>query len=139
MKGRERVIDSRHPLGHSHIIGVFSFEEELEVPVAENAIQPGYATISSYSCQSGISIADELDSCLRVYCEHVRPWGPVHSLDEIIVEIGRANTYLRLFQAEHAIVVPRRLPKCHERNWMYLTIRSVGLYSRGNLVSQRFK
>src|SRR5579872_3460100 len=48
MQGREHVIDARHPLRHTHVIGVFSFKEELEVPVGENAIQPAAASIRSY-------------------------------------------------------------------------------------------
>src|SRR5439155_8082412 len=46
---------------------------------------------------------------------------------------------LSLFQAKYAIVMPRRLPKRHKRDWMTIASRIVGFFRSANLVTQRFK
>src|SRR5438105_3789807 len=102
MKRGKHVVDSRHPLGHAHVVRVFSFKEELQERARKYAIGAANAPIGTEFRQNWASILDELKPCFLIR-SNSRTRGPVHSLDDIIVEIRRANSYLSLLQAQHSI------------------------------------
>src|SRR5271156_925289 len=133
MKGCECVIDARHPLGHSHVVSVFRFKEKFEVQVSQRAVEPARPAIGSYFRQREAALADEPSPSLPVHRNCVWTGCAVRSLDHIVIKKGRANRYLRLFQAQHTIVMPGRLAKGHERYGMNLASRIVGFNARVNL------
>jgi hypothetical protein len=120
VKGSKQVVDSCHPLRHSHVICIFGFKEELVKTAREYATDATNTSIRSQFYQHRVSIVDELKPCFLIGSNGGRTRSPVHSLDEIVVEMRRANRHLTLFQAKHAIVMPGGLAKCHKRDWMDL-------------------
>src|ERR1700690_1029572 len=100
------MVDLRHPLRHAHVIRIFSFEEELKERTREYAIEAANAPIGSKFRQGRVPVKDELHSCLRIHENSIWTGSAVHSLDEIVIEIRRANRHLSLFQNKHPIVMP---------------------------------
>src|SRR5262249_13984905 len=131
------MVDSCHPLGHTHVIRIFSFKEELEERTSEYAINAANAPIGPQFRQTRVSILDELKPCSLIRSNGAWTRTPVHSLDEIVIKIRRPNSDLSLFQAKHSIVMPGRLAKRHKRDWMAIPSCIVGFFRRINLFAQR--
>src|ERR1035441_10673139 len=58
------------------------------------------------------------------------------SLDKVVVEKRRPDRKLSLLQGKKTILIPRRLPKCGERDCVSLKYPAIGLFRKFDLRQQ---
>src|SRR5215467_3384275 len=111
MEGRQGVVDTSHPLRHSHVVGVLSLELEFEEGAGSCSGQPPLlssdAAVRRNSTKRRVPIRDQPKR--HFLAVQYRLWRPKDRSDEVIVEKGRAQSELCLLKRKDPIVTPRAL------------------------------
>ncbi len=90
------MIHLRNPLWHPVVVGVFCLEQKLKESVGDRGFHIAEAAIRPQLRQGGISLADEPYSAFLIDRNRARRF--VDGSNQFVVEIRRADAYLRLFQ-----------------------------------------
>ena len=103
------MIDSRQPVGHTVVVGVFRLEGELEKSPAgrrnEASRVTADAAIAAQPGESWIAIADQAQAEVVVR-SFLRVRRAVDRADEVVVEVGGPHRELGLLQGEDAMMIP---------------------------------
>ena len=102
MKRRKQVVYSSNPLRHTHVVGIFRLEQELE---NSSGKQMADCSIGAQLSQRWIPVSDEPEP--RFLIDSNGFGSSVHRFDQVIVEIWRPHRHLGLLQVQYTVVVPR--------------------------------
>src|SRR5271166_6298680 len=125
------MVDLRNPLRHAHVVRVFRLKQEFEARVCKAHFVATNPSIGAQPCKNWIPFSYQPQPSLFIDSSGIC-WRLIDSLDEIVVQIRRANRDLRLFQSKHSIVVPRGLPKSDKSNGVPATSRTISLFGLSN-------
>src|SRR5487761_50418 len=107
----ESMIDTRQPLGHSHVVCVLRLEREFEKcprgPAREASSFPEQTAVRRDPQEVSISVANQPHAGM-VACESRLRRAKDRS-DKIVVPERRPESDLTLLECKHAMVVPGRL------------------------------
>src|ERR1017187_8467707 len=117
MERCKQMIHLRDLLQHAVIVGIFGLKCELEVGSADGAseaIRVAHPPIRAEFYKGRVAAPEEPQPGFLVNPKDVG--SSIYGLNEIIIEVWRADSYLGLFHPKESIVVPRSLTECDKRH-----------------------